>query len=114
MPGRVSQLSLPPMPEQSGGRGLFLSAKTPGMRAFEISGSRNKIAGEATVARALENSPIGLQRFYVGDDVFDLSFIQDIFEWRHQRVAVFDPGFQRLFGELVVVHGKCAALGDSF
>jgi len=63
--------------------------------------------GEAAVTNAL-------QSLYVGDYVLDLLLVQNILERGHQRVAIFDPGFQGVFGELVVVHGKRAALGNSF
>jgi len=63
---------------------------------------------------ARSNPSKALQRFYVGDDVLDLLLVQNIFERRHQRVTVFNPGFQIVVGDFIVVHGKRAALRNSF
>ena len=54
-----------------------------------------------------------LQRFHVGDHIGDLIRLYHIFERRHQRVAILDPGPQRFIRYFTVVDGKSSALGQA-
>ena len=55
-----------------------------------------------------------LQRFHVGDHVFNLRRFQNILERRHQLVAIFDPGFQAVVGDFISVYAERAALRNPF
>ncbi len=83
--------------------------------AFAKFQARGVSRSRARVYKLARSNPSNsLQRLYVGDDVLDLLLIQNILERGHQRIAVFDPGFQIVVGDFIVVHGKRAALGNSF
>ena len=49
------------------------------------------------------------ERLHVGHDIFNLRRFQDFLEWGHQGVAVFDPGFQGLIGNFIVVDRERSA-----
>ena len=117
--GRVSRLSLLPMIRflRSSGAFLFPPKIPPAMirAAAKIQTLPRNFERAHENPNARESSvPSALERFHVGDDVLDLLFIQNIFERRHERIAVFNPALQIIVGDFVVVDGERAALGNSF
>jgi hypothetical protein len=61
----------------------------------------------------LQVGKVCLERSDVGDDVLDFSWLENFFERRHQRIPVFNPGFQIVVSDFIPVHRKGATLGDA-
>lgn len=64
-------------------------------------------------ADAVALGMLNLQRLHVCDHVLDLISLEHILEWRHQRIAILDPRFQRLIANFDVICGECSALENS-